>query len=166
MVHIDPNLSFSVKPTRFVCDNGALNAIPPEAVVSWDMRCEQNEAMEEMKKKTEKAIRSAAESVGASVDLSCDGAVPAAEYSDEAIRLISDAVTDVLGKDRLYKPIRLTGGEDFHYYIQHKPSLKAGYFGLGCAAWPGLHHPEMHFETKYLEDRKNVFVDIVKKVLG
>lgn len=166
MVHIDPNLSFSVKPTRFVCDNGALNAIPPEAAVSWDMRCEQNKAMEEMKKKTEKAIRSAAESVGASVDLSCDGAVPAAEYSDEAIRLISDAVTDILGKDRLYKPIRLTGGEDFHYYIQHKPSLKAGYFGLGCAAWPGLHHPDMHFETKYLEDGKNVFVDIVKKVLG
>lgn len=166
MVHIDPNLSFSVKPTRFVCDNGALNAIPPEAVVSWDMRCEENDAMEEMKDKTRRAIESAADAVGAAVELSCDGAVPAAEYNDEAIALIRAAVTDVLGPARLAPPIRLTGGEDFHYYIRHKPSLKAGYFGIGCNALPGLHHPDMHFETKYLEDGKNVFVDIIKKVLG
>lgn len=166
MVHIDPNLSFSVKPTRFVCDNGALNAIPPEAVVSWDMRCEENQAMEDMKEKTMRAIRAAADAVGAEVELSSDGGVPAAEYSEEAVRLISEAVTDVLGADRLYRPIRLTGGEDFHYYIRHKPSLKAGYFGLGCDAYPGLHHPDMHFKTEYLEDGKNVFVDIVKKVLG
>lgn len=113
-----------------------------------------------------RAVKAAADAVGATVDLSCDGEVPAAEYSEEAIRLISDAVRETLGADRLYKPIRLTGGEDFHYYIRHKPTLKAGYFGLGCNALPGLHHPDMHFETKYLEDGKDVFVTIVKNVLG
>lgn len=166
MVHMDPNASFSAKPTRFLCDAGALNAIPAIASVSWDMRAEKNPIMEEMKKKAIHAIEAAADAVGAKVTFECEGAVPAAEYTDDAIALISAAVTDVLGADRLYTPIRLTGGEDFHYYIQHKPTLKAGYFGLGCNAFPGLHHPDMHFETKYLEDGKNVFVDVVKKVLG
>lgn len=166
MVHMNPNDSFSVKPTRFLCDAGALNAIPPEASVSWDLRAESNEVMAEMKEKTIRAVRGAASAVGASVDWICEGEVPAAEYTESAVQLISGAVADALGKDRLYTPIRLTGGEDFHYYIRHKPSLEAGYFGIGCNALPGLHHPDMHFETKYLEDGKDVFVEIIKKVLG
>lgn len=166
MVHLDPNLSFSVKPTRFLCDSGALNAIPGEASVSWDMRAESNPAMDEMKKKTFHAIESAADAVGAKVDLSSEGGVPAAEYTEKAMDLIHKAIVDVLGEEGYYPPIRVTGGEDFHYYIQHKPTLEAGYFGLGCNAYPGLHHPDMHFETKYLENGKNVFKDIVKQVLG
>lgn len=166
MVHLNPNDSFSVKPTRFLCDSGVLNAIPAEASVSWDLRAESNPDMEDMKKKTKRAIEGAAEAVDAKVDLVSEGGVPAAEYTDTAMKLIRDAVTDVLGADGVYPPIRVTAGEDFHYYYQHKPTLEVGYFGLGCNAYPGLHHPDMHFETKYLENGKNVFKDIVKKVLG
>lgn len=165
-VHMNPNDSFSVKPTRFLCDAGALNAIPAEAKVSWDMRAESNAVMKEMKEKTIRAIEGAAAAMGATVDFECEGCVPAAEYTESAISLISDSIVDALGKEHLYTPIRLTGGEDFHYYIQRKPTIQAGYFGLGCNAFPGLHHPDMHFETKYLEDGKNVFLEVIKKTLG
>ena len=50
-LHLDPNLSFSIKPTRFICDPGAANAIPSEAVVTWDARAQFNSTMEELKKK-------------------------------------------------------------------------------------------------------------------
>lgn len=166
MVHLNPNDSFSVKPTRFLCDSGVLNAIPAEASVSWDLRAESNPDMEDMKEKTKRAIEGAAASVNARVDLENVGGVPAAEYTKKAMDLIHRAIVHVLGEEGYYPPIRVTAGEDFHYYYQHKPTMEVGYFGLGCNAYPGLHHPDMHFETKYLENGKNVFKDIVKQVLG
>lgn len=166
LVRLNPNISYSAKPTRCICDSGALNAIPGEAEVNWDMRAESNEAMEELKKKVKAAIQGAAVMTGATVDFVCQAEVPAAEYTQSAIDLISRAVVRALGKDALYHPIRLQGGEDFHYYIKKKPSLQAGYFGVGCDAFPGLHDPHMHYKTEYLEGGKNVFKEIVKEVLG
>lgn len=165
-LHLDPNLSFSIKPTRFICDPGAANAIPSEAVVTWDARAQFNSTMEELKKKAEMAITNAAAMVGATVDIAIPGGVPAAEYTAEATEIVKRAIVQVVGKDNLYKEINLTGGEDFHNFIIAKPSLQAGYFGVGCGAYPGLHHPDMKFETAYLEQGKDVFVKIVENVLG
>lgn len=166
LVRLNPNISYSAKPTKCLCDAGALNAIPGEAEVNWDMRAESNEAMDELKKKVKAAILGAASMTGAAVDFRCQGEVPAAQYTEMAIDLISRAVVKALGEEALYPPIRLQGGEDFHYYIRRKPSIQAGYFGVGCDAWPGLHDPEMRFKTEYLEGGKNVFLEIVKEVLG
>mgnify|MGYP003590405459 CR=1 FL=1 len=165
-IHIDPNLSYSIKPTRFICDSGAANSIPAEAVVTWDARAQFNSTMAELLKKAELAITNSAAAVGATVEIDMSLGVPAAEYTADAIEIIKKAIIKTVGESGLYKSIDLTGGEDFHNFIIAKPTISAGYFGIGCNALPGLHHPDMKFETSYLETGKDVFVNIVMDVLG
>lgn len=164
-IRLNPNESYSIKATRFICDSGVTNAIPGEATVIWDVRSELNSTMELLLEKAKAAINAGAATVGATVEVTNYNGVPAAEYSEEAIDLLSQAITAVCGTEGLYKPIKTVGGEDFHYFIKAKPSIKAGYFGLGCDLTPGLHHPDMKFNKKSLEQGKDILVYAVRKVL-
>jgi amidohydrolase len=165
-IHLNPNDAYSIKATQFISDSGVTNAIPAEATVIWDVRSEQNSTMIKLLEKAKTAITAGAATVGATVDASNYNGIPAAEYSDEAIELLSEAITAVYGPGGLHEPIKTVGGEDFHYYIKEKPSIKAGYFGLGCDLTPGLHSPEMRFNKAALEKGKDVLIYAVKKALG
>lgn len=164
-IHLNPNDSYSIKATRFSCDSGVTNAIPAEATVIWDVRAELNSTMEKLLDKAKPAIEAGAATVGATVEVGNYQGIPAAEYSPEAIDLLSEAITAVYGPAGLHAPIKTAGGEDFHYFIKKKPSIKAGYFGIGCDLTPGLHHPEMKFDKSALEEGKNVLVYAARKLL-
>ena len=71
----------------------------------------------------------------------------------------------MVGPDKLSKPCG-GGGEDFHHFKLHKPSIKAAYFGVGVGAEPGLHNATMHFDDSKLTIGVDVFVDMVKRHLG
>ena len=165
-IRMDPNESYSIKATRFLSDSGVTNAIPGDALVVWDIRAEHNPTMDQLKETAEKTIRLAAESSGAAVTMRYLDLVPAAEYTDTAIAVAAEAIKAAVGEDHLYAPIRLTGGEDFHQFIRHYPNIQAAYFGIGCGVTPGLHHPDMTFDTSYLEQGKQVYIEIIKKLLG
>lgn len=100
------------------------------------------------------------------MDISNYFAIPAAEYADEAIDILTEAIVEVYGKEGLCPPIKIAGGEDFHYYIKEKTSIKAGYFGLGCDLTPGLHNPTMKFNKEALEQGKNVLIVATKIALN
>lgn len=164
-IHLNPTEAYSIKATQILADSGVTNAIPNEATVIWDVRSEFNHTMEALLSKAKSAIEAGAATVGASVDVSNYFGIPAAEYSPEAIEILSNAIVDVYGEEGLYPPIKTAGGEDFHYYIKKKPSIKAGYFGLGCDLTPGLHHPKMSFNKEALEQGKNVLIKATKLAL-
>ncbi len=165
-IHLRPTEVYSVKATRFLSDAGVVNAIPADATVVWDLRAQHNDTMDELKEKVELAIKAGVATVGATVDLDMTEGLPAAEYKEKGIEIVRKAIVAVLGEEGLLEPITTPGGEDFFYYPRYKPSLVAGFFGLGCDLKPGLHHPEMSFNTASLEHGVAIFKEIVKEIIG
>lgn len=165
-VHCDPRRSFSIKATRCLCDAGATNAIPDTAHLAFDLRAEDNPTMELLQERSRLAIEQSAAAYGCSASLTMTKALPAAEYSDEVVELLTECITEVLGKDGLLPPLSTPGGEDFCHYVKAKPELKVGFFGLGCDLKPGLHAPDMSFDPAALTNGKNILVAAVKKLLG
>jgi amidohydrolase len=165
-IHLNPNESYSIKATRFLCDAGVTNAIPAEATVIWDVRSELNTTMVELIEKAKSAVLAGAATVEAQVEVTNYQSIPAAEYTDDMIELLAESITAVYGPAGLHEPVKTAGGEDFHYYIKEKPSIKAGYFGLGCDLTPGIHHPAMKFDKDALESGKDVLVYAARKVLN
>jgi amidohydrolase len=165
-IHLNPVIPTSIKVTRLHADAGALNAIPAKAELAIDLRSQDNGLMEEMITKARRAVENAAASVGAKAIAKVKGGVPGAEYSEEMIELAREAIVHVLGKEGLLPPITTPGGEDFHFFIKQKPTVKAGYIGLGCDLTPGLHHPEMKFDINALIDGVNILLYMVAKQVG
>ncbi|OCG62408.1 amidohydrolase [Gilliamella sp. GillExp13] len=164
-IHLAPNLNYSVKATRCICDAGVTNAIPSEAYVCWDLRAPTNPAMDELKAKTLNAIKLSVESIGAKVDINVTKEIPAAEIDNDVTKIIAKAIVDVLGKEGLKEPIFTPGGEDFFNYPCER-NVKAGFWGLGADLTPGLHHPEMKFDTLALENGVKITKACALKVLG
>lgn len=165
-IYMNPTESYSIKATQFECNSGVTNAIPDEATIIWDVRAERNSVMDKLIKKAKKSITGAVESMGAAADVEWYNLVPAAEYTDNALTLLTEAITAVLGKAGLRAPGKTAGGEDFHNFILAKPTISAGYFGLGCNLLPGLHHPDMHFDTSALENGVKILEYAAKKYLS
>ena len=122
--------------------------------------------MRELLDKATRAVETAAATVGAETEVTVKGGVVAAEYSDEMIALAREAIIAVLGESGLLAPIVSPGADDFHFYAQHKPSLKVGFVGLGCNLLPGLHHPEMRFDHSAMQSGIHILSHIVEKLLG
>lgn len=165
-IHLDPNLSYSAKATKFLCDSGVTNAIPAEAHVWWDIRAQFNSTMDVLRTKILQAIETGVATVGAKVDAKLIKEIPAAELNEEMTAILADSIREILGDEGLMKPITTPGGEDFFFYTREKPELKAGFMGLGVNATPGLHHPDMHFDLDALENGAKILKVAVKKILG
>ncbi|WP_263833531.1 amidohydrolase [Sulfurospirillum oryzae] len=165
-IHLNPSDSYSIKATKMIADAGVTNAIPDEATVIWDVRSELNDTMDLLLERATSAISAGAATVSATAEISTYSYIPAAHYSKEAIEVLSKAIVDVYGKEGLAPEIKTVGGEDFHYYIKERPSIKAGYFGLGCDLTPGLHNPNMKFNKNAMEQGKEVLICATKRVLN
>lgn len=165
-IHLAPNLTYSVKATRFVCDAGVTNSIPAQARVCWDLRTQFNEPMEELQSKVIQAIKHSVAAIGASADITVFKQMPAAIVDEDMTALIADAIVEVLGKEGLTEPKFTPGSEDFFHYPRQRPTIKTGFWGLGANLTPGLHHPDMHFDTAALDIGVSVFKVCVKKILG
>lgn len=165
-IHMTPGVSYSIKATKFICDAGVTNAIPADATVYWDSRAQFNKTMDSLKEKAYKAIEHGVASVGATVKMRLDKDIPAAELDDEMTQLLAESIKEVLGEGGLKAPLTTPGGEDFFFYTRHNPKLKAGFMGLGVDLKPGLHHPNMHFDTSALENGVSILKASVCKILG
>jgi len=165
-IHCDPRRSFSIKATRCLCDAGATNAIPDHAHLSFDLRAEDNDIMQQLQERSQTAITQAVAAYGCTADLTMTKFLPAAEYPEDMIALLADCIREVLGDDGLLPPLSTPGGEDFCHYVKAKPNLKVGFFGLGCNLKPGLHAPDMTFDPAALTNGKNILLAAVKKILG
>ena len=164
-IHMNPVVPHSIKVTKLLAGGAATNLIPDKAELAIDVRAQDNRLMKELLSKAEAAIGNAAASVGAKALTRIKTGAPAAEYTQEMVELAREAIIAVLGQTGLLPPVITPGAEDFHFYIQRKPTLKAAYIGLGCDLTPGLHHPQMKFDVGSLINGVNILLYIVNKML-
>lgn len=166
-IKMNPNLSCSFKPTIISSNSTATNVIPSETTITYDVRSESNELMEELIKKFKVAAINAGKAYGAEVEVTLPlGIIPAARLDEELTNDVAEAVKRVLGEDKLMPILKNPGGEDFHFYAYNYPKLKAAYFGVGVAAAPGLHAPNMSFNIDALQNGVDVLVDVTLHKLG
>jgi len=161
----NPVIPSSIKATRIKGGGPASNAIPASAEITFDVRCRENSAMDEMIKQIGQAIESASASVGAVGRMEIVGGVPAAEYNKEMIELAKEAIVEIMGAEGLLDEIITPGGEDFHFFAKERPGIKTAYLGLGCNLVPGLHDPSMTFDKTALIKGTEILVNLAEKAL-
>lgn len=159
-----PYISHSLKVTRISTGGTSINTIPAEAVVSFDLRCVDNEEAKRIYSILLEAIASSAKAVGAQYDILQDGGVPASVYDPDMIEDAKKAIIEVVGEDNLYGDITTAGGEDFHFFSLEL-GAKACYLGLGADAQPGLHDPNMTFNHDAMKIGAQVLYNLVTKRL-
>ncbi|MGG1659375.1 M20 peptidase aminoacylase family protein [Brevibacillus sp. NRS-1366] len=149
-IRLEAGCPFSVKMTQFSAGGETSNVIPDRATFKLDVRAQTNEGMDELQEKLKHVFYHVGSLMGAPIEWSIPGAVPAATLNDRASAIMREAIAHVLGKDNVKEPCVSPGGEDFHFYTYHKPEMAGTMLGLGCGLSPGLHHPDMSFDTKAL----------------
>jgi amidohydrolase len=164
-IHMNPLVPHSIKVTKLLAGGAATNLIPDKAEMAIDVRAQQNRLMQDLLTRAEAAIASAAASVGAKALTRVKTGPPAAEYNEDMIELARQAIIAVLGQPGLLPPVITPGAEDFHFYRQRKPTIKAAYIGLGCDLTPGLHHPQMKFDLSSLIHGVDILLHILSKTL-
>lgn len=166
-IKINPIVPWSCKVTGIQGGGVAANIIPDKVEMLVDARAQTNEAMAELQEKLHRAVTNAAAAVGATAELSTiDGIIPAAELDDELTAEVAECIEEVVGKKMLAKELVNPGGEDFHYFVNKYPHIKAAYFGVGAAATPGLHHKDMQLNKEALPSGTAVLVKMVERKLG
>ena len=165
-IHLAPDLTYSVKATRFLCDAGVTNSVPAQARVCWDLRSQHNIPMDELKEKVITAIEHSVAAIGATAEIHVMKEMPAAEVDSGVTAIIAASISEVLGAQGLAEPKFTPGSEDFFHYSRERPGVKTGFWGLGANLTPGLHHPEMRFDLEALEIGVRIFKGCVRKVLG
>lgn len=151
-IWIQPGRSGSIKMTQIQAGGTSVNIIPGNATFSLDCRAQQNDTMDQLMEGLDKAIQSVQLLYGVTIQTQIGAAIVAAQVHPEAAQIMKDAIEDVSGEARCGAEIVSPGGEDFHYFSYRQPHLKTTMLGLGCGVTPGLHHPQMTFNTAYLEE--------------
>lgn len=131
LVHCDPRVAHSAKPTRLVVDTGTFNIIPDKAVMNFDLRSQTNEVMDFQLERVIKAIEKCAEAMGATVEIEQIGRIPGGELDEKLVEETAAAITGVLGKS--LPKIFVPGSEDFHCYAV-EAGIRATVIGLGSDA--------------------------------
>ncbi|USG67113.1 M20 peptidase aminoacylase family protein [Brevibacillus ruminantium] len=149
-IRLQAGCSFSVKMTQLTAGGETSNVIPDKATFKLDLRAQSNEGMKELQEKLGHVIDHVSTLMGTPIEWKIPGEVPAAILNEQAEGLMREAIAQVLGAENVEQPCVSPGGEDFHFYTYHKPELAGTMLGLGCGLAPGLHHPEMSFDTKAL----------------
>lgn len=166
-IKMNPNVSWSCKPTIINGGGSASNIIPATTSIIFDIRSQCNEVMGTLLERFRKVVKSVAEAFEAETEIlfPC-GVVPAAILDEELTTEVAESIKKVVGSEKLMPVLNNTGGEDFHYFAYKYPAMKAAYFGVGVGAEPGLHTPDMHFNLDGLQNGVDVIVDVTLKKLG
>ncbi|QQE75500.1 M20 peptidase aminoacylase family protein [Brevibacillus composti] len=149
-IRLQAGCPFSVKMTQLSAGGETSNVIPDKATFKLDVRAQSNEGMRELQEKIRHVTDHVAQLMGTPIEWSIPGEVPAAILNEQAAGIMREAIAHVLGAENAKPPCVSPGGEDFHFYTYEKPELAGTMLGLGCGLSPGLHHPEMSFDTKAL----------------
>jgi len=119
----------------------ATNIIAESAHVEGEVRGETTELKDYMKARAERALESAAEMHGCTVERSTNGEAPSAESDQELVSIVSDAAEATDGVDSVVDRDELGGSEDATYLMRtvQQNGGRAAYVGVGTDH-PGGHH--------------------------
>lgn len=164
-IRLDPQIPHSLKVTMIKGGGSGLNIIPGKAEMAFDMRAQTNSLMAQLKESLIYTAEKAGESYGAKVSCRLKGEVPAAQDNEEVIEIAKNCIEYVLGGQAVSDYIVTSGGEDFHNYSYEMKNLKTTILGIGADLTPGLHKPDMTFNTQALIDASKVMALIANEIL-
>lgn len=127
------------------------NIIPNEAVMEGTVRTQEPETRKQVAEYIEQLAVGTARAMGADAQVEYTFGVGPTLCDPGLVDLISEAVTEILGPDRLLQvPVPSMGAEDFAFYLEHIPGAM---FRLGTyddrpqSRW-ALHNPSTLFSEK------------------
>ncbi|WP_372868878.1 amidohydrolase [Planomicrobium okeanokoites] len=161
-VYFSPFESYSAKLTNVQMGGESLNIIPGSATFALDVRSQSNELMDELRKRIDEGFASLSKLYNVAIDWEWTDYTPAAEVSDEAMEIARTAIRNVVGEENTAEPLHTPGADDFHFYTIRKPELKAAMVGVGADLTPGLHHPDMTFDSEALDIGARVLAETLK----
>lgn len=110
------------------------NIISGEAEMEGTTRYFRREIGVEIQEQMEKIIMNTAHAYGAEAEFQYELMIPATINDESVSKVAENAVVKVLGAEKLTKMRQVMGGEDFAYYLEHKP---------GCYGFVGIYNPEV-----------------------
>jgi len=128
LVHCDPRVTHSAKPTRILIDTGTFNIIPDKAIMNFDLRSQTNEVMDMQRERVTRAIVKCAEAMGASAEIEVVGDCPAASLDPAMVAEAAAAITAVLGKS--LDVVEVPASEDFHCFAV-EGGMRTTLIGIG-----------------------------------
>ncbi|WP_153730832.1 M20 peptidase aminoacylase family protein [Sporosarcina obsidiansis] len=149
-IHCNPMVSHTAKMTMFQAGGDSANIIPGTAKFSLDLRAQENQVMEELYCHVQRVIAAVSQQHGVEITYEVMAEMVAAEVDPIAEQIMAEAISKTVGEHRMVRTIVTPGGEDFHFYAVHRPTVKSTMLGLGCGLSPGLHHPHMTFNQESL----------------
>jgi amidohydrolase len=163
-VHADPSVSHSAKITRCFAGGEALNIIPDLAEISFDLRSDTNEVMDDLREKVKNAVLSGAASVGATAEIIPVGGAPAAAHDAALVAETAASIEAVLGKGQCRPPVSTPGSEDFHCYSV-EAGIKTAFIGVGGDMGTGGHTSTMCLDLRALPYGAKIFTHLALKKL-
>ncbi|MET0785822.1 MAG: M20 peptidase aminoacylase family protein [Paenisporosarcina sp.] len=160
-IRLDPMVPYSAKMTKFLAGSETGNIIPGNGSFSIDLRAQTNDMMGLLNAKVQQVLKQVEDLYNVVIDVDVHSNLVAAIVDEEACELMERAIVDVLGKEYVQPPIVTPGGEDFHFYSAHVPTLKATMLALGCDLSPGLHHPKMTFNEECIHTGSDILARVV-----
>lgn len=105
------------------------NVISGEAEMEGTTRYFSREIGTDIKEQMEKIIKNTAHAYGAEAEFQYELMVPATINDAVTSKIAEESVVKVLGVENLVKMTKVTGGEDFAYYLENKPGCY-GFLGI------------------------------------
>lgn len=133
------------------------NIISGEAELGGTTRYFKREFRQDIQDKMERIITNTAAAYGATAELSYTPGVPPTINEEASSEIAEQAVIEVLGKERLSKMRKVTGGEDFAWYLERKP---------GCFAFFGIYNPEVGAVNSHHNNNFNMDDSILSGASG
>lgn len=142
-----PGESYSAKITRIRAGGASLNVIPGSAECAIDLRAQRNEVLEDTQARIDAAAAGIAATFGVELSISWRDHTPGAQVHPEAAATLARAIREVAGEDALADEILTPGADDFHSYAYGRPELRSAMLAVGVGLRPGLHNPNLTYET-------------------
>ncbi|MFK5635874.1 MULTISPECIES: amidohydrolase [unclassified Ornithinimicrobium] len=142
-----PGESYSAKITRIRAGGGSTNVIPGRAECAIDLRSQRNEVLRSLRERITAAAAGIALTYDVEIAIEWCEDTPGAEVHPEAAEIFAWAIRDVAGEEHLAPEIVTPGADDFHHYSQGRPELRSAMLAVGVGLRPGLHHPDVTYDT-------------------
>lgn len=147
--HYNP-LESVVLTVGSVLSGNRFNIIAGDAVMEGTTRYFKPEIGPDLEKTMRRIVENTAEAYGAKAELEYQYIVPVTSNYEEPTEVARQAVKEVMGEEAL-APMRMTaGGEDFSFYLQHKP---------GCFMFPGIYNADPKFDATHSHHSHNFNMD-------
>lgn len=166
-IKLDPTKSWSCKATGIHGGLVSRNLIPESTEILFDARAENNQLMRDLLDKLYRIVNACAAMNGAEAVLENPaGILPAAELDDALTEELRQIMVETVGAEKVIPGYANPGGEDFHFYTQKYPKLRAAFFGVGAGAAPGLHAKDMELNKYSLQNGVAVLTKMILKIVG